>query len=244
MLLFLRCEVVDICSNRVKTGSEGSPLDTYFRVRRFLDLLTGPLRKYTSRPSYILTGLRDHPVECEHIHLSHAFGKRMRTMGLTCGFGAKNTESSHSSVPLNSREPTVLCAYIKPSTPHHRFSSHRLCTPTPRPRYGLFHTILSVRLLVFLHVVTDREPVESSLLACDVWYVDTIMPHFRLWTHYHHYCLAARSSILSFLHRITISGHIRIEDSDGIYDYGTKSVSACTVHVRVIDSHFWTRVLL
>ncbi|KAJ3558617.1 hypothetical protein NM688_g816 [Phlebia brevispora] len=54
----------------------------------------------------------------------------------------------------------------------------------------------------------------------------------------------ARSSLLSFLQRSSFCGHLRIEDSDGIYDYGDKSSSSCSVYIRVLNSHFWTRVLL
>lgn len=53
----------------------------------------------------------------------------------------------------------------------------------------------------------------------------------------------ARSSIQSFLQRGLIHGHLRLEDRDGIYDYG-KLGSGNSVHVRVLSDRFWNRVFL
>lgn len=54
----------------------------------------------------------------------------------------------------------------------------------------------------------------------------------------------ARTSILAFLKKAAFSGYLRVEDSEGAHEYGSKSYAGISVHIRVRTENFWTRVFL
>ncbi|KAJ3487084.1 hypothetical protein NLI96_g3776 [Meripilus lineatus] len=52
----------------------------------------------------------------------------------------------------------------------------------------------------------------------------------------------ARNSILSFLHQAITTGHLIVEDSEGIFEFGTPQKTGNTTRIRVLHKSFWARI--
>jgi cyclopropane-fatty-acyl-phospholipid synthase len=54
----------------------------------------------------------------------------------------------------------------------------------------------------------------------------------------------ARSSILAVLEQAITNGHLTIADSEGTHHYGCREKGTSDVHLNVVNSNFWTRLLV
>ena len=55
---------------------------------------------------------------------------------------------------------------------------------------------------------------------------------------------AARGSILSFLQQGIVTGHLYVEDPEGILEFGTPDKLGNTARIKVLNKNFWARIFL